>query len=290
MKAAVITGASGMLGQALIRLLVKKGISVYAVVRPDSPQNARIPEYSLVKKVECNLSELNLLPDKIGCDCDAFFHFGWGGTFGATRNNMYGQLDNVGGTIDAVEAAHKLNCSVFLGAGSQAEFGRVPDGVKLSSKLKENPETGYGIAKLCAGQMSRAVCREYGIRHIWTRILSVYGPGDKDRTMVMSGICSMLKGESPKYTKGDCVGSGQPRMLKEFITDIRDAANPDQELRFGEVPYYDKQVMYLCADIEELQKDTGFQPATDFKKGIRETVAWRKAVSQEGNYKYENWK
>ena len=318
MKAAVITGASGMLGQALIRLLVKKGISVYAVVRPDSPQNARIPEHSLVKKVECNLSELNLLPDKIGCDCDAFFHFGWGGTFGATRNNMYGQLDNVTYTIDAVEAVHKLNCSVFLGAGSQAEFGRVPDGVKLSSKLKENPETGYGIAKLCAGQMSRAVCREYGIRHIWTRILSVYGPGDKDRTMVMSGICSMLKGESPKYTKGEqmwdylycddaaeafylaaekgkdgkvyCVGSGQPRMLKEFITDIRDAANPDQELRFGEVPYYDKQVMYLCADIEELQKDTGFQPATDFKKGIRETVAWRKAVSQEGNYKYENWK
>ena len=95
MKAAVITGASGMLGQALIRLLVKKGISVYAVVRPDSPQNARIPEHSLVKKVECNLSELNLLPDKIGCDCDAFFHFGWGGTFGATRNNMCGQLDNV---------------------------------------------------------------------------------------------------------------------------------------------------------------------------------------------------
>lgn len=312
MNTAVVTGASGMLGQALIRLLVKKKITVYAIVRPGSEQNCRILIHPLVKLIECDLNELSKLPQKIGQPCDAFFHFAWGGTFGATRNNMYGQLENVTYTMDAVEAAHLLQCSVFLGAGSQAEFGRVPDGIKLSDALKENPETGYGIAKLCAGQMSRAMCKEYGIRHIWTRILSVYGPGDKDRTMVMSGICSMLKGESPKYTKGEqmwdylycddaanafylaaeygrdgkvyCIGSGKPRMLRDYITDIRDVVNPEQELQFGEVPYYDKQVMYLCADITDLTKDTGFEPITDFREGIRKTTQWRKEqMKQEGN-------
>ncbi len=312
MKTAVVTGASGMLGQALIRLLVKKEITVYAIVRPGSEQNRQILTHPLVKQVECGLDELSTLPQKIEESCDAFFHFAWGGTFGATRNNMYGQMENVTYTMDAVEAAHLLHCTVFLGAGSQAEFGRVPDGIKLSAALKENPETGYGIAKLCAGQMSRAMCKEYGIRHIWTRILSVYGPGDKDRTMVMSGICSMLKGESPKYTKGEqmwdylycddaaeafylaaergtdgkvyCIGSGRPRMLRDYITDIRDVVNPEQELRFGEVPYYDKQVMYLCADISELTKDTGFEPSTDFREGIRKTAQWRQEqMKQEGN-------
>ncbi len=303
---AVVTGASGMLGQALIRLLVSKGIFVYAVVRAGSKQNEWMMRHERVHFVECDLAELTSLAEKIGEKCDAFFHFGWGGTFGANRNNYYGQLDNVRYTLDAVEAAKELGCFVFLGAGSQAEFGRVPDGIKLNSSLKENPETGYGIAKLSAGQMSRALCREYGIRHIWTRILSVYGPGDKDRSMVMSGICAMLRGEMPQYTKGEqiwdylycddaaeafylaaergkdgavyCVGSGKERRLRDYIKDIRDVICPGREIEFGGIPYYDKQVMYLCADIRELTDDTGFEPRTLFPDGIRRTAEWRRTM------------
>lgn len=303
MERAIITGASGMLGQALCRLLAGKGIQVYAVVRPDSQQNAFMLRDERVTAVACDLTELAKLPEKIGESCDAFFHFGWGGTYGGNRNNYYGQWENVRYTLDAVQAASELGCSVFLGAGSQAEFGRVPDGVKLSSAVCANPETGYGIAKLSAGQMSRAFCRDCGIRHVWTRILSVYGPGDKDRTMVMSGICSMLRGEMPKYTKGEqiwdylycddaamafylaaekgrdgavyTVGSGQERRLRDYIQDICDVICPGRDIVFGEVPYYDKQVMYLCADIRELQEDTGFAPSVPFSEGIRRTVEWR---------------
>jgi len=32
--------------------------------------------------------------------------------------------------------------------------------------------------------------------------------------------------------------------------------------------------MYLCADITELVKDTGFTPETPFEEGIRKTVDW----------------
>lgn len=305
MKKAIITGASGMLGQALIRLLVEKEVEVYAVVRAGSEHNAKMLKHDLIHLIECDLTELDQLPARIAQTCDTFFHFGWTGTYGNTRNNYYGQLENIRYTIDAVEAAKELGCKVFLGAGSQAEFGRVPDGVKLHGGLKAEPETGYGIAKLSAGQMSRALCKEYGIRHIWTRILSVYGPGDKDRTMVMSGICAMLRGEMPKYTKGEqiwdylycddaaeafylaaekgkdgsvyCVGSGKERMLKEYIQDIGRVICPGKEICFGEVPYYDKQVMYLCADISDLMRDTGFVPKMPFVEGVRKTVEWRKA-------------
>lgn len=294
---AIVTGASGMLGQALIRNLIARNIQVYAVLRPGSENNAGMFQNERIISVECDLKDMISLQEKIGQTCDAFFHFAWGGTYGTARNNMYGQLENVKYTLDCVEAAHKLGCCVFLGAGSQAEFGRVEEGVKLSSKVPTNPETGYGIAKLCAGQMSKTMCKEYGIKHIWTRILSVYGPGDKDKTMVMSGIMAMRNGEIPKYTKGEqiwdyihcddaaeafylaaskgrdgmvyCIGSGQERRLKDYICDIRDVVNPKQEIAFGAIPYYDKQVMYLCADLEELQKDTGFVPKIDFREGIR---------------------
>ena len=37
-----------------------------------------------------------------------------------------------------------------------------------------------------------------------------------------------------------------------------------------------RQVMYLCADIQDLVKDTGFAPDYKFSEGIAETVEWCK--------------
>ena len=34
--------------------------------------------------------------------------------------------------------------------------------------------------------------------------------------------------------------------------------------------------MYLCADIENLKKDTGFEPQVSFEEGIQRTVDWYK--------------
>ena len=39
--------------------------------------------------------------------------------------------------------------------------------------------------------------------------------------------------------------------------------------------------MYLCADLEELTRDTGFVPQVPFERGIRETVEWAKGRMQQ---------
>ncbi len=299
-KTAVITGATGMLGLALIRCLTGHGWNIYAVVRPGSKRIGNIPVQENVTVTECDLSRIHCLPELIDEKCDAFFHFGWDGTYGDNRNNMELQLKNVSAAVSAAEAAHALGCEFFAGAGSQAEYGRKQE--KLSPETSADPETGYGIAKLCAGQMTRAVCRKNGVRHVWNRIFSTYGPYDAAHTMVMSGIIKMSRGEHASYTKGEqlwdylycddaaeafrltaekgrdgavyCIGSGMTRKLSEYILDIRDAVNPALEAGIGELPYYENQVMYLCADIASLQRDTGFSPSVSFADGIRRTVDW----------------
>ena len=62
--------------------------------------------------------------------------------------------------------------------------------------------------------------------------------------------------------------------LKEYIEKIRDAVSPNAALGLGEIPYAKNQVMYLCADISDLQKDTGFVPVVSFDEGIAKTVSW----------------
>lgn len=299
MKRAVITGPTGAIGIALISELVRHEIEVVAVVRPDSKRIDRIPKSPLVRIVACDLAQIATLPEKID-RADIFYHFGWDGTFGNSRNNMHGQNLNVKYALDAVEAAAGLGCEVFIGAGSQAEYGRFEG--SLNADTPTFPENGYGIAKLCAGQMTRILCEQKGIRHMWTRILSIYGPFDGAGTMVMSTICKLLKGERPACTLGEqmwdylysedaglamyllaekgisgktyCIGSGQVRPLREYIEEIRNAAAPEAEIGFGEIPYGEKQVMYLCADISELTKDTGFVPRFTFREGIVKTVDW----------------
>ena len=43
-KRAVITGATGMIGATLARLLLKDGVEVTALIRPGSPKRGQLPE------------------------------------------------------------------------------------------------------------------------------------------------------------------------------------------------------------------------------------------------------
>lgn len=302
MRTAVITGPTGAVGMALIEKLINERVRVVAVCRPESKRILRIPENENVRIVECSLEEIDKLPDLIRDGADIFYHFAWAGTFGDARNDLNLQNNNVKYALDAVKAAKRIGCTKFVGAGSQAEYGRV-EGV-LKPDTLAFPENGYGIAKLCAGQMTRIMCGQLGMEHVWVRILSIYGPYDGENTMIMSVIRKILSGEKPSLTKGEqmwdylyakdvanafylvgekgkndavyCVGSGKARHLKEYVECIRDSIDTDAELGIGDIPYGEKQVMYLCADIKKLTDDTGFVPEYDFDEGIRETIEWYK--------------
>ena len=306
-KTAVLTGPTGAVGTALCRELAANGIKVYAVCRPASPRAADLPRHPLIETVFCDISSLCRLPELIGA-ADAFFHFAWAKTTGAGRNDMPAQIDNVRYTIDAVAAANALGCKVFIGAGSQAEYGRVEG--KLTATTPCFPENGYGMAKLCAGQMSRVECQKYGIAHIWTRILSVYGPGDGAGSMISGVIAKLLSGERPALTAGvqkwdylysaDAakafrllaqqgvdgkiypLGSGKAEPLRYYIEQLRDQIDPALPLGFGEIPYGPLQVMHLEADVSALVEDTGYCPQTSFVDGIRETVEHFKRKNSKG--------
>lgn len=300
MKSAVITGATGMIGCSLIEYLVNEGIKITAIIRPQSIRRAMIPNHHLINVVECELNNLSACNTESIGNADAFFHLAWEGTVGESRNDCYLQNNNVRYTLDAVALSKRLNCSTFVFAGSQAEFGRV-DGL-LSSSLPSKPENAYGVAKYSAELMSKMMCNSMDIKHTTARILSVYGPNDGENTMVSSTIRKLLRGEDTAFTpclqkwdylyckdaakalylialKGNkdavyCLGSGKATELKYYVETIRDMINTKVELGIGKVPYGKNQVMMLCANIEDLRNDLGFEPEYSFERGIEETINW----------------
>ena len=207
---------------------------------------------------------------------------------------MHLQNRNVAYALDAVEAAARMGCHTFVGAGSQAEYGRV--GGKLTPDTPTHPETAYGIAKLCAGMMTRERAHQLGLRHVWVRVLSVYGPNDTEQSLIRATVNALRADVAPKLTRGEqlwdylysadaaaafrllgergiegkiyVLGGGKSRPLADYIRELRDVVAPEMPLTFGELPYAEKQVMHLEADISELKADTGWTPKYTFREGI----------------------
>lgn len=201
-------------------------------------------------------------------------------------------------SLDAARLAEQCGCKVFVGAGSQAEYGIAQ--APLGEKTPVFPESGYGIAKYAAGRLTANFCARAAIRHCWVRVVSVYGPNDGETSLISYLFRALREGETPRLTscgqvwdylyskdaakaffavaecgkdgRTYCLGSGQPRPLREYVEELRDCVAPGAQLCFGAIPYYPHQPMHLAADIRQLTEDTGWKPEKSFREGISEIL------------------
>ena len=290
-ETAIVNGALGSVGLALVSALLKKDIKTYAIVYPGDPRVSLIP--SGVEIIMCDMRRIDELKNSIEESIDAFFHLAWMGTIGPSRDDMLLQTENIYCAIKAANMAAELGCKVFVGTGSQAEHGKIEGFVKPDSPCF--PTSGYGMAKLCAGQMTRVVCEKLGVRHVWARILSVYGPNDGPLSVTSIIIDKLLAGEKPSLTAGEQIwdylyaddaaealvrmaesgkdgmiyplGSGNAYPLRWYFKIMRDAVDKNLPLGLGELPYAENQVMHLQADLTSL---------ISFEEGIARVVKIRR--------------
>lgn len=318
-----------MLGLATINEALKNNIEVLAIVRDCSKKIDRLPKSNLIKVLECDIDKLNGLDvsnlslkqlnednrrivtvsSKLrneGLDYEVFYHFAWGYTDKTTRNDPVLHEKNIKYALDAVELAKKLGCKKFIGAGSQAEYGRFEG--KLTALTPINPDIAYGMAKYAAGRLTNLRCKELSIEHIWVRILSVYGICDNPFTMISYAINEILAGREPEFTKCEqkwdylfsedagrafyligekgksnktyCLGSGIARPLADYVKTINKLLDKPENTGIGKRGYAPNQVMHLEADISELTADTGFIPSISFEEGLKKTIAWAIKMKQ----------
>jgi len=190
-----VTGATGMIGTALIEKCLNKGIKVTAVVRPQSQNIGRLSLKSeFLNIVECDISEYKKLPGLITKEADTFYHFAWSFSGRDRNESIKQQYENIGYTLDAIDVAKELGCRKFIGAGSQAEYGYLGTTL-INEETPANPDTPYGIAKYSAGLFSMIKCKKMFIDCIWGRVFSVYGRYDSPDSLISSIFRSITEGQ-----------------------------------------------------------------------------------------------
>ncbi len=203
-------------------------------------------------------------------------------------------MNNVLYSLETLRLAKSLNCTKWIGTGSQAEYG------PLNKKIKEtdvaHPTTMYGVAKLATCNSSQILAREIGIEAVWVRVFSTYGPYDNSGWLLTDTIKTMLDNKTPALTLGEQLwdylyvedaaealvnlsesntasgvynlGSGQSLPIRSIMEQARNLINPNLSLGFGQIPYRQDQVMHLEADIERITKDTSWRPRTELRVGL----------------------
>lgn len=298
----VLTGATSMIGVALINECISNGDTVLAIVRQGTSRLSRLPQSDLIQIEYSDLDNLdNVTGD--GQPYDVFYHFAWGHTAKAERDLPLAQEDNIRTTLEAVTLAKKLGCKKFVGAGSQAEYGNY--NCEITEDTIPNPITSYGIAKYSANMLSRRMCEQLDMKHIWARIFSVYGCNDNEGTMLNYAIDQFIKGEEAKFSAATqkwnyLYESDAGRMFYLFgVKDINSgiyhvAGNESQPLRkyieliaskFDDAKCVfakseDSVVYGIEPNIEKSYNALGFKPEISFDEGINKVIAYRKRLKE----------
>lgn len=305
-----VTGATGFIGSFLVRHLLAEGHEVHAMIRnPEGEGCWRIADVMRqIPVVEADLTHLDLLNELLpALRPDVIFHLAWDGVGSEARNSPVQLIQNVNSTLQLLELCRLSKCPVFVGLGSQAEYG-IANGL-LGEDSDCNPVTAYGVAKHALSLLALKFGEITKTRIVWSRLFSAYGPKDDPKHLIPNLINAMLDGGCPPLTRGEqrwdylyvedavealvsaarCpdargifnLASGSVHSLRNVIESARNLVDPNIDLRFGELPYRPDQVMHLQADISRLRAATGWEPKVGMEEGLKKTVAWYK-----GEFRY----
>lgn len=292
----VIHGASSFLGKHFIRKLIAEKINVVVFAR-NSTSLSTIENNPLVHiyRYQKSLDEINA--KSIILKSTVFFEFSWHGVFGSERNNEAQLTVNIPLIEASVELAHRLDAKHWVGIGSQAEYGNLDK--RISETDVCQPTTLYGKAKLQCSELSKFLCKKYGIDYSWLRLFSVYGPDDNHEWLIQYLIKEMLANREINVTKGEQLwdylyiddiseallklaqlkgigkanlGSGKGNSVKSIIETIKELTNSKSKINFGAIPYRDDQVMLMEADIRKLSNHLNWKPEIDMKEGLKRTI------------------
>lgn len=226
---AIVFGASGYLGSALVKELINQQIPVMALYRkePSADFLANFQEATNKGLYVCEVLENggieNLASSKRALefaqrgDC-VFYNFAWRGGNRLKDGSFAEQFKNVTVAANAVVVAAKLKCSKFVHASSQDEaiYAQALRNLSKGAVIKKE-DIPYGSAKLIAKQMCLIEAYINKIDFVNTRFSAVI---DKSLSSP-SFICTNLK----KITIGeDFVVPSNPNKIEiNYLPDLVNA-------------------------------------------------------------------
>ena len=299
MRKVLVTGANGFIGSSLITKMIANNSEVVAV--DITFAGNRLPDSNLITKVESGVEAA--LAEKIPAgEYDAFYHLAWKGVNGAEKADPSVQLANIQMAVDCANICKQLNVKKLLCAGTVAENATfsLPELAKTSGGMM------YGVAKHACRLILEDYCKNIGQQFVWMQFSNIYGVGNKTGNLVSYTLGELLAGKEATFgpalqpydfiyvddlieavyrlgandTKKSFyyIGSGSPRILKDYLLRIGELAGCADKVGIGIRP--DDGIKYTMDMFcnKDLVETIGEYVCTSFVDGIEKTIEWLKTL------------
>lgn len=288
MDNAIVAGANGFVGSAVVNHLKNQGIQVLSLGRKLFPSTPILSPY-----LSCNLNQMADIEKKFrdlrwSRDGNTvFYNFAWTGDKGLTDGSLEQQLENVERSVNAVKLANILGCSKFINCGSQEES--ILEGILKNPLLPfKLTQINYAIAKLAARDYCRYTSYELKLDYVHTRMSVPFSRNFLKENYIEAKIRDILAGrafEAPTNTnvfdlvfiedvaeaylklglaghnQSDYfIGSGSPSTLEGYFSSAKFILEENRIPNFSKIVSQEVGIF----DITLITTDTGYTPSIDF--------------------------
>lgn len=212
----LVTGATGMIGKALIPRLVQTGYSVRVLLR--SEREPRFLE-GMVEVVKGDVIDPESCYRAVQ-GVETVVHLA---ALAHTRQASQGFFQvNAMGTANLAEAAGRAGIGHIILMSSMAVYGKM-DRYPFSETIQCYPLSAYGLSKLEAEGFVKSARLRYGMSYTVLRPSVIYGPNDRGNTL------RMIKAINAGWFV--MVGHGRARKSMTYVENVVDVlleciANP----------------------------------------------------------------
>jgi len=282
----LLTGGSGFLGTHLLPLLEGHQLMLLGRREVDFP-------YPNLTYLWCDLSDAETWEGQVrDFSPDAGIHLAW---TGLPDYSFPRCLENFNSSINLINVLASAGCRTIFVAGTCWEYG------DISGQVREidapGPMSLYPSCKTGLRLISESIANKHEANLIWGRVFFVYGPGQRETSIIPTCYQAIKNGELPEVRNPGAIndfvhisdvvgainalvetpdvsgvfnlGSGTPGKVSEVCRYVARKLNAESIL-----PDWKDQVQQtgFWADMSLMKRKTGWEPKFSLQEGIERTI------------------
>ena len=301
-KRVLVTGATGFIGQRLVRRLVEAGARIYAGVAPDGRPERVARLSAQAQRLIFDIRDAGAVQAAVAETAPQIvFHLAAVGVTNPGVNPVLALAVNAGGTLHLLEPLQGQDVRRVVLVGTCYEYGAREAAEGL------DPFNAYAASKVAAWAFGRMYWRAHGLPVVTVRPFQVYGPGQPDHTLVPAAIRAALAGVDFPMTPGGQerdfiyvndvlegmlvaaeapgveghsldLGTGQAHTVRQVVERIWAMTGARGHILPGALPYRTGEVMRLAADADRTARLTGWRARVGLEEGLERTIDWVREV------------
>jgi len=291
----LVTGAAGLLGNAVRDLLETSGQRVLPIDRISRTEEGR-------PIIACDLTDVHRLHAlALENRITGIVHCGAHSGPMVARDNPHSMVQvNIVGTANVLEIA-RIHGARFVFCSSTSVYGNTPEGL-VPEDVPLFPTSVYGASKVAGEQLVSAYGRQYGVDGVSLRLSWVYGPRRTTDCIVRTMIEDALAGRptrkpfgrgfhrqfihvedaaralvtalrTPNLPRQTYNVTGGTYLTLGEIGGIVRRVLPQAEIELGEGPDPVDDMQHRF-DVSAVERDLRFRPEISLEQGVRAYAAW----------------